>query len=319
MAKQTLNGKAFEYACLDSIASRYDQQVVIVKEEDAAYNTAKQSFDELNDNHQNILTKGAGKGVEIIEHLEAQLMRFEENDQLTLSIQSDAKGQAGDVRDVLIKKNNSWEIGISAKHNHEAVKHSRLSPKIDFGSKWMGLPCSTNYFDEINIVFDNLSNYKGVPWSESNIDKINDVYKPLLNAFMKEMMSLYDTHGSLIPAKLVQYLLGEYDFYKFILDVNKEIIKVNAYNLEGSLNKNTKAYKSDFKLPKLHFPDRIFHFDYVLKEGSESDNKIELICNNGWQFSFRIHNASSKIETSMKFDVQLVGVPTDIQSFIGII
>ena len=30
---------------------------------------------------------------------------------------------------------------------------------------------------------------------------------------------------------------------------------------------------------------------------------------NGWQISFRIHSASSKVEPSLKFDIQLVGQP----------
>jgi len=34
----------------------------------------------------------------------------------------------------------------------------------------------------------------------------------------------------------------------------------------------------------------------------------------GWQFSFRIHNASTKVETSLKFDIQIVGMPTTIIS-----
>lgn len=33
---------------------------------------------------------------------------------------------------------------------------------------------------------------------------------------------------------------------------------------------------------------------------------------NGWQISFRIHNASSKVEPSLKFDVELIGQPTGL-------
>lgn len=33
---------------------------------------------------------------------------------------------------------------------------------------------------------------------------------------------------------------------------------------------------------------------------------------NGWQFSFRIHNASTKVETSLKFDIQIIGMPASI-------
>lgn len=319
MAKQTLNGKAFEYACIESIALRYTDKVQIIEEKNSAYNTAKGFYDNLNDTHKNILSKGANKGIEIVERLEANLLDFSEKDALSLEIQTDSQGQSGDVRDIVISKNNAWEIGISAKHNHEAVKHSRLSPSINFGQKWIGLSCSDEYMSTVSFIFSKLEKYIKMPWKEIDVDKDADVYKPLLDAFKTELLSLYEIYGDVVPAKLVQYLLGEHDFYKFVLDVNKEIIKVNAYNLLGSLNKSTQRVKSEFKLPKISLPTRIFHLDYVLKNGIVSNNTIELICNNGWQFTFRIHNASSKVEPSMKFDIQLVGVPTNIQSFIGII
>lgn len=33
---------------------------------------------------------------------------------------------------------------------------------------------------------------------------------------------------------------------------------------------------------------------------------------NSWQISFRIHNASSRIEPSLKFDIQLIGIPQSV-------
>ena len=34
-----------------------------------------------------------------------------------------------------------------------------------------------------------------------------------------------------------------------------------------------------------------------------------MILDEGWQISFRIHNASLKLETSLKFDINLIGNP----------
>ena len=44
----------------------------------------------------------------------------------------------------------------------------------------------------------------------------------------------------------------------------------------------------------------------------DSTNTLELYLDNGWQFSFRIHNASTKVEPSLKFDIQIIGMPTTI-------
>ena len=41
-------------------------------------------------------------------------------------------------------------------------------------------------------------------------------------------------------------------------------------------------------------------------------NTVELYMDGGWQFSFRIHNAEKKVVPSLKFDIQIVGMPTTI-------
>lgn len=78
-------------------------------------------------------------------------------DELELKIQSDDKGKEGDVRDVLIiRRGIEWEIGLSVKHNHFAVKHSRLSKNLDFGKKWYGIDCSEQYWKDIKPIFEYL-------------------------------------------------------------------------------------------------------------------------------------------------------------------
>lgn len=55
-----------------------------------------------------------------------------ELDRLELKILSGDKGKEDDVSDVLIiRRGIEWEIGLSVKHNHFSVKHSRLSKNLD--------------------------------------------------------------------------------------------------------------------------------------------------------------------------------------------
>jgi len=117
------------------------------------------------------------------------------SDYLQLEIVADAEGQSGDVRDVLaIRSLQKWEIGISAKNNHKAVKHSRLSRDIDFGKKWLNSPCSNTYFSEINIIFDVLNDYKIASESTkkwSSLGNYHDtVYLPILNSFKNELLKI---------------------------------------------------------------------------------------------------------------------------------
>lgn len=86
------------------------------------------------------MLSSAKAGIKTIIKLEPRIIE-DGDDALTVSIQSDDVGKLGDVRDVLIiRRDIKWEIGVSVKHNHEALKHSRLSTKLDFGASWYGIP-----------------------------------------------------------------------------------------------------------------------------------------------------------------------------------
>ncbi|SQA14220.1 HaeIII restriction endonuclease [Streptobacillus moniliformis] len=113
-----------------------------------------------------------------------------------------------------------------------------------------------------------------------------------------------------IPKLMVEYLLGKFDFYKVIGIDNKRITQIQSYNLRGSLNKQGKNRKRNIELKISSLPTRIVSLEYKPK----SKNTLELYLDRGWQFSFRIHNASTKVETSLKFDIQIIGMPTTIIS-----
>lgn len=51
-------------------------------------------------------------------------------------------------------------------------------------------------------------------------------------------------------------------------------------------------------------------FEYsILKEFKE---KLDNLTNVDWKLSFRIHNASSRIEPSLKFDINLLKAPNSL-------
>jgi hypothetical protein len=86
--------------------------------------------------------------------------------------------------------------------------------------------------------------------------------------------------------------------------------------LHGTLNLPFESVKPKAKVPKLKLPSRLI--EVVYQENSKTTLLVTL--NEGWQISFRIHNASSRIEPSLKFDINLVSAPHGLftnQLFIG--
>ena len=97
------------------------------------------------------------------------------------------------------------EIGLSIKHNHEAVKHSRLSHKLDFGKEWFDDSCSDEYWKAVTPIFDMLKNEKknGTKWSEID-NKDEKVYVPLLQAFIDEVDRAYKKDKD-VSRKMIEY------------------------------------------------------------------------------------------------------------------
>lgn len=307
MAKQTSMGKAFEYACLNSLNVELCDHQEIVIEETSAYSIARDFYNNADEKTKEKMSFAANAAVRVILRLEPQLQNPLNNIPLYLTIQKDAAGITGDVRDVLcIRKQNQWEVGLSCKHNHSAIKHSRLSANIDFGQMWFGIPCSPQYFEEIKAMFDELRELKTnkVLWRDIK-NKKERYYIPLLEAFMRELGRLDDKNPGIIPGRLLSYLLGVNDFYKVITDDAREVTKVQVYSLYGTLNRVAGKVRPQVKIPQLKMPQRFLDINFKPNSG----NTINVVCDGGWTISMRIHNASSKVEPSLKFDVNLIGVP----------
>ncbi len=308
MANQTINGKAFEYALLFEFYERLKTITSVSITENEPFQNAKGCFDSFVENEQDTFRITASAAINFLIDIEPRLSHdISKEDILVLEIVGDQAGQTGDVRDVLIIRSlQKWEIGISAKNNHRAVKHSRLSLNIDFGEKWLGVPCSKNYFDEIKPIFDMLADLKARDKSTkwTSIESMHQVvYIPILNAFRKELLRLDKENQNIVAENLVQYLIGNEDFYK-VIKGNKKV-EIQAYNLNGTLNLPFESIKPKAKIPKLKLPSRLIEVVYQ----NNSTTTLLVSLNEGWQISFRIHNASSRVEPSLKFDINLVSAP----------
>lgn len=318
MANQTELGKAFEYACVDAVYKKYSNLQKLDLEESPQMHTARAFYQGLEKKTQNNLTLAANAAVRIIGRLEPQLEFGYGHMPLILALQTDAEGIAGDVRDVLCtRKQNNWQIGLSCKHNHHAVKHSRLSDRINFGKDWFEKSCSEKYFSEVVPLFTKLRDMRdksraaGKPalWSELD-DKFGSYYVPILQSFMAELKRLDMQYPNEIPKRLIQYLIGKYDFYKVITDDRRRATRVEAVNIWGTLNKNVEKHEAIVKVPLLKLPSRFYYIGF--RENSK--NTIEVVCDEGWTVSMRLHNASSKVEPSLKFDVNLISLPSTIHA-----
>lgn len=309
MPTQTEAGKAFEFALFTEALTYLSSKCKVITKNDSSLAIAENCFRLFNVSTQKNYLNAAKAAISHILEIEPRLENsISERDILTLQIVPDSEGIRGDVRDVLfIRSAQNWEIGISAKNNHKAVKHSRLSDRIDFGKEWLNLNCSQTYFNTVTPIFYELRCIKETNELWRNLrDKHKRFYIPVLEAFKEEMLRLDKENPAIVPSALLRYLIGGKDFYKVIKRPNKT--EIYGFHLHGTLNKASKKIKPKFKVNRLKLPTRIIEFSFK----PNSTDTLFLTCDEGWQISFRIHNASSKVEPSLKFDVNLVGQPQSL-------
>ena len=303
-------GRAFEYICLlklDEEIRKFRPATII---QNSSYYAAQHAWNSVSQIMQSKLTKGAEAMISAVFEMEPLIIENAQ-DTLELFIQPDAAGKAGDVRDIIVKRSNiQWEIGFSIKHNHFAVKHSRLSYKLDFGNKWYGIPCTNEYWNAVTPVFNYLKdeNRKGTLF-DNLPNKSNNVYVPILQAFIDEINRQNHTHPD-FPIRMVEYLLSKYDFYKVVSIDRDQMTYIQPFNVHGELNKPSRQSQPTIIVPQTALPSRLVTMKFV----PGHDNTVELYFDKGWSFSFRIHNAEKEVVPTLKFDIQLIGMPVSIMT-----
>ena len=287
---QVESGRAFEYGIVQAFHRFYSSSIV---RNDELMRRAEQAFINCTSSEQKKIFKASN---EVSAFLITRDDNLRPRDGYRIWLQSDMKGVGGDVRDVVIDYAGN-QIGISAKNRHWAVKHPRLSERIDFGQKWFGIPCDITYFHQIAPIFRELRilRQQGIYWRDLS-SKIERFYIPILDAFKDETVRLCNNNVN-SPRRMVEYLLGEYDFYKVIKENGN--ISIQSFNMN-----NTLGWGRHIRLPTRLIEAR---------KKDNSKNTIIFTFDEGWQLSFRIHNAESLVVPSLKFDVQIIGLPNTTQ------
>lgn len=280
MPNQTGSGKAWEYGLARQFANAAGVAMVVNR---PSYQS-QTAYDLLPATERQAVDRAANEAMAFLRAHDTRLANADR-----VLIQSDQMGQDGDVRDILVITRSGEIVGISAKHRHLGLKHSRLSDTIDFGAGWYGEPCSNNYWNAVQPVFNSLRTTTVRRWNELP-RKHEDYYVPILEAFIDEVRRNANVE------RMLRYVIGRFDVYR-IIKANGSI-QFQSFNLTGNLRWGR----------QLPMPTRIVEFAMR----NRSTTTADLTLDHGWALSFRIHNANSRIEPSLKFDVLLTGSPAEM-------
>lgn len=314
-ASNTVNGKAFEYACLNALRKRlHFHNVQVIEAASKALTTAEKAYNTIEQEERINLDNAAETAVSLLVPLEPKLMHGSGTLLLKIAADAAAIGVDGDVRDVLCVRSeegtDGWTIGMSCKHNHEALRHPRVTEKKDFGADWIGIHCSQEFMEEITPITDSLVSYgkNKVLWK--TIDRKWDrYYVPILSAYLKEIQRLCASNKD-VPEKLLSYFFGANDFYKIIMKSSARTTTIEGFNMHGTLNQNVGKKKAMTRVPVIKMPTRLIDAAFKATSSGPSKTTIILTFDGGWAISMRLHNKDDIAKpTSLAWDVKLEGLP----------
>ena len=303
-------GRAYEYAWMTALLELLKPLRKTDVVHNSSYEANERAWNAISQEKQKLYTTSANAAANTIVELEP-MMDENSADTLLLEFQKDEAGENGDVRDIVIHRDDiDWEIGLSIKHNHDAVKHSRLSHVLDFGKEWYGVPCSHDYWNDINQVFELLKCEKDRVTAWADLDKKEEtVYVPLLQAFLNEVTRAYRENPNIV-VKMFEYLVGVKDYHKIVSHDSKKMTLIHTFNLHGTLNQPSAVKVSAFEVLTADIPTEII----AMRFKKNSNTTVEIYMDNGWAFSFRIHSASTVVQPSLKFDVQFISTPVSVMN-----
>lgn len=311
MPQQTTNGKAFEAAVAGALQSRLAElhkPAEIV--EDSVYSYAEDclaTIQRANPSSHLAFLQAAATAARQLLVFEPRFL--EADGPVRVSLQPDAAGQLGDVRDVIISGaygGKPHRIGISCKNNHSDLKHQRISSSIDIGHDWFGSRSSPHYMAETGKIFAEILAKKNAgtrTWAELGAKKYS-YYSRALHVLAHELkLQLAKPDG---PARFIAYLIGKHDFYKFIKLDQRSYVMIQAFNLHGTLGKAAVKVAPPINVT------RVPTAASLMKITIDEPTSLHICLEGGWQIKLRVHNASSRIEPSLKLSSSAIGSPSEL-------
>jgi hypothetical protein len=307
--KRDEQGRAFEFALISELAREIAKVREVSVEKNVSYATAQSSWKTVGVPRQKTLKKSASECALSLFELEPRILE-KGKDVLKLTLQTDEEGLTGDFRDLLLTREKvKWEIGLSVEHSDFDVVHTKMAKTLNFAKKWYGLDCSQEYWNDISQIFTYLkaetklrTRWIALPFRE------RDIFIPMFRAVAEEIQRHYRVSGSMFVQRVVEHLMGRFDFYKIPSPDENGETQIQAFNLRGTLNKPAGKAKLRKVVPETEIPARILSLDFK----PESGDTLEMFLEGGWQIDFHINSKNPIVEVNLRLDIQIMRLPETV-------
>ena len=175
----------------------------------------------------------------------------------------------------------------------------------DFGDRIFGIPCSNDYFDDMNEILLNIAPRDNENWSELVKDDsfvYGKLITPMLKAMGREFPRIFKFHPE-APQKLFDYFYGQMDYY-FIKPINElKVTRIGCVNARGYLGRM--PGNRNLKTPKTGFPSELYDVRMATgKYGEVSRDTLQLAFDGGWSLCITMYPVYDKYG-ELGFDLQV--------------
>lgn len=116
-SQSNTKGRAYEFIWIETLYSAINKESAAQIIKNSSYTANQNAWENLDPSQKKTFQISAEAALNTLFELEPNLLSGK-NNRILLNFRADNRGIIGDVRDIVIsKQNDNWQIGLSIKHN----------------------------------------------------------------------------------------------------------------------------------------------------------------------------------------------------------
>lgn len=241
---------------------------------------------------------------------------------LTRKLHEDSFGEL-----LLERPDIDWNISISIKNDARIIAALPVADRTrntrdgrvinifneidDFGDRIFNVPCTNDYFNDVNEVLLTFEPLKTEEWMEMIKDEdflYGKLVSPMLKAIGNEISRIVKYHPE-APQKLIDYFYGKYDYYFFNPIEELEVTRIGAVNCHGQLGRIPDSHH--YYTPRVKYPSELLEVRFATgKSGEILRDTIKFAFDGGWELCMTLHIEEDHIDDrNFSLNVYLPATP----------